>query len=102
MIYSVTNPSGGFTYYEGVGSFPATARYMPPRGRPTRGMWTINQALPLVPRGARMVGQGEDARGLPAAQQPGSALGEWSPAKKTGAGAVGAFMLGWLFSYWRR
>ena len=102
MLYSVETPDHRFRYYEGPGTFPPSGAYRTPRGNPINGLFPPNQFLPLLPGGSKVVGDGEDARGI-LCVMPTGLFGEVpEPVKKWGPPLALGVFAGWLTRKWWR
>lgn len=103
MIYSVEKPAhDGYKYYEGEGTFPPIGGFRKPRGEPIHGLFPPSQYLPVLPSGARFVGEGDEAKGV-VSVMPAGLMGEvpesvkrWAPPLIVG------IILGRIWNVWRK
>ncbi len=95
MIYSVREPNGTYTYVEAPGTFPATGRNRQPRGRPINGMFPPSQIAVPLPAGGRVIGSGEQARGIIAVRS-GALAGLPEPIVKWGVRTIVGAAVSWL------
>lgn len=93
MIFSVPDEKGGYSYYEAPAPAPTRQFYRAPKGSPIKGMFPDAAWDVKVPRGAKNVGQGTEAKGY-IATFGGASFPVGSGAAVTVLSFIGGLLLG--------